>query len=92
AEVQLAYLFPLTGAGLGVVEWAVAVVAPLAIAIDPATAIAAALVNRAAEIAAAVPTGLIAGAAIAKRRKKLGLRDTGGHSQSLPPDSIPPAP
>ncbi|MEL6795788.1 MAG: hypothetical protein AAFO89_03095 [Planctomycetota bacterium] len=92
AAVQLAYLFPLTGAGLGVVEWAVAFVAPLAVPIDPATAIAAALVNRAAELAAAVPVGLLAGAAIAKRRKKLGLRDPSGHSQALPPDSVPPAP
>ena len=91
AAVQLAYLFPLTGSGLGVAEWAVALIAPLAIQIDPALAIAASLVNRGAELVAAVPFGLVAGAYLAKRRRKLGLTAPEGRSHALPSDSIPPA-
>ncbi|GAB5495818.1 MAG: hypothetical protein Phyf2KO_08980 [Phycisphaerales bacterium] len=71
AAVQIAYLFPLTGAGLGVVEWAVGVVA--AIVVVDATAeigIAASLANRAAEILVVVPCGLIGSAYIAKRRSR----------------------
>lgn len=67
--IQLAYLFPLTGSGLGVSEWAVAVVAPLAIAIDPPAAIAASLLGRVGELIAAVPAGLIGSAYIARRRR-----------------------
>ncbi len=91
AVIQLAYLFPLTGSGLGVAEWAVAVVAPLAVTIDPASAIAASLVNRAGELVAAVPIGLAGGAYIAKRRRKLGLKTPSGPPHALPPDSVPPA-
>ncbi len=92
AAVQLAYLFPFTGSGLGVVEWAVALVASLAIDIDPATAIAASLVNRAGELVAVVPVGLAAGAYIAKRRKKLGLRTRDLAPDRLRHDSVPPKP
>lgn len=90
AVIQLAYLFPLTGSGLGVAEWAVAVVAPLAIAVDPASAIAASLVNRAAELLAAVPVGLAGGAYIAKRRKTLGITPPHAASHPIEPDSVPP--
>lgn len=71
AAVQIAYLFPLTGAGLGVVEWAVGVVA--AIVVVNATAeigIAASLANRAAELLVVVPCGLLGSAYIAKRRSR----------------------
>lgn len=71
AAVQIAYLFPLTGAGLGVVEWAVGVVA--AIVVVDATAeigIAASLANRAAELLVVVPCGLAGSAYIAKRRSR----------------------
>ena len=69
AAAQLASLFPLTGAGLGVVEWAVGMVA--AIVVVDATAeigLAAALVSRSAELVAVVPSGLLGGAYIARRR------------------------
>ncbi len=71
--VQIAYLFPLTGAGMGVVEWAVGAVAAFAISsVSPEMGIAAALVCRVAELPATVISGLIGSAYIAKRRVKVG--------------------
>lgn len=73
AAVQLAYLFPLTGAGLGVVEWAVGLVATLVVVdATPEIGIAASLINRVAELLVAVPAGLIGSAYIARRRVKAG--------------------
>ncbi len=73
AAVQLAYLFPLTGAGLGVVEWAVGLIATLVVVdATPEIGIAASLINRVAELLVAVPAGLVGSAYIAKRRVKAG--------------------
>jgi len=73
AAVQIAYLFPLTGAGLGVVEWAVGLVATFAIVdATPEIGIAASLVSRVAELPVTVISGLIGSAYIAKRRVKVG--------------------
>lgn len=71
AAVQLAYLFPLTGAGLGVVEWAVGVVAAIvAVNATAEIGIAASFANRAAEILVVIPCGLAGSAYIAKRRSQ----------------------
>jgi uncharacterized membrane protein YbhN (UPF0104 family) len=71
AAIQIAYLVPVTGAGLGVAEWAVGLVAAMSVsALDPADGIAASLVNRAAEIVTAVPLGLLAGASLARQRRR----------------------
>jgi len=78
AAAQLASLFPLTGAGLGVVEWAVGVVA--AIVVVSATkeiGLAASLVNRAAELVVVVPAGLLGSAYIARRRSRMPERGSG---------------
>jgi uncharacterized membrane protein YbhN (UPF0104 family) len=69
AVVQLASLFPLTGAGLGVVEWAISVVAAIVVvSVTNEIGIAASLVNRAAEILVVIPAGLLGSAYIARRR------------------------
>ena len=76
AAAQLASLFPLTGAGLGVVEWAVGFVA--AIVVVSATTeigLAASLVNRAAELIVVVPAGLLGSAYIARRRTRMSQKD-----------------
>lgn len=71
AAIQIAYLVPVTGAGLGVAEWAVGFVAALSVsALDPADGIAASLITRAAEIVTAVPLGLLAGASLARQRRR----------------------
>ena len=73
AAVQIAYLFPLTGAGLGVVEWAVGLVATFAIVdATPQIGIAASLVSRVSELPVTVISGLIGSAYIAKRRVRAG--------------------
>lgn len=72
--VQIAYLFPLTGAGMGVVEWAVGAVAAFLItSVSPETGIAAALVCRVAELPATVACGLVGSAFIARARAKHGI-------------------
>lgn len=73
AAVQIAYLFPLTGAGLGVVEWAVGAVAAFAMTeVTPETGIAAALVCRVSELPATVISGLVGSAYVARKRKVIG--------------------
>ncbi len=73
AAVQIAYLFPLTGAGLGVVEWAVGLVATFVLVdATPQIGIAAALVSRVSELPVTVLSGLIGSAYIARRRVKAG--------------------
>jgi len=68
AAVQIAYLFPLTGAGLGVVEWAVGFVASIVVVgVSPESGLAASLVTRAAEMLIVVPTGLWGGAIVHRR-------------------------
>lgn len=70
--VQIAYLFPLTGAGMGVVEWAVGAVAAFAISsVSPEMGIAAALVCRVAEMPATIISGLVGSGFIAKGRTRL---------------------
>lgn len=74
AAVQIAYLFPLTGAGLGVVEWAVGLVATFAIVdATPQIGIAASLVSRVSEMPVTVISGLIGSAYIGKRRVRAGV-------------------
>jgi len=69
AAVQLASLFPLTGAGLGVVEWAISVVAAIVVVgVTNEIGIAASLVNRAAELVVVVPVGLVSSTYIARRK------------------------
>lgn len=71
--VQIAYLFPLTGAGMGVVEWAVGAVAAFMItSVSPEMGIAAALVCRVAELPATIISGLVGSGFIAKGRARLG--------------------
>lgn len=80
--VQIAYLFPLTGAGMGVVEWAVGAVAAFAMtSVSPEIGIAAALVCRVAELPATIICGLVGSAFIAKKRARI------GHSPDLEPAS-----
>ncbi|MEM8758462.1 MAG: hypothetical protein AAGF47_11860, partial [Planctomycetota bacterium] len=89
AAIQLAYLFPLTGSGIGVAEWAVGIIAAWSIAdLDPAVGIAASLISRSAELVSAVPLGLLGGAVIAEIRRRRKAR--GGGSGADPPDSGPP--
>lgn len=72
--VQIAYLFPLTGAGIGVVEWTVGAVAAFLIpSVSPEMGIAAALVCRVAELPATVVCGLVGSAFIAKGRARHGI-------------------
>ncbi|MGP1272274.1 MAG: lysylphosphatidylglycerol synthase domain-containing protein [Phycisphaerales bacterium] len=69
--IQLAYLFPLTGSGLGVAEWAVGLVGAVAVTtLEPADGIAASLVSRSAELAVAVPLGLLGIGCISARRRR----------------------
>lgn len=71
SAVQVALLFPLTGGGLGVVEWAVGVVAGIvAVSASAETGLAASLVNRAAEVLIVIPVGLFGTAYVAKRRHR----------------------
>lgn len=84
AAIQLAYLFPLTGSGLGVAEWAVGlVVAVTATSLTMEDGFAASLINRAAELATAIPLGLLAGGYIARQRRKHRV-----HQHSAPLDAV----
>lgn len=69
--IQLAYLFPLTGAGMGSAELVTGAVAMIAVGdLAQAVGIAAFLVSRAAELASAIPLGLFSGVYIAERRRR----------------------
>jgi hypothetical protein len=70
--IQLAYLFPLTGSGLGVAEWAIglAVAAMPSLHLDESGGITASLISRSAELLTGVPLGLWAGAWIARGRSR----------------------
>ncbi len=63
---QLAIIVPITGNGLGVREWAVGLTAA-AVGGDLEIALAADLVNRAAEVLVAIPIGLLGARAVATR-------------------------
>ena len=94
AAIQLAYLFPLTGSGLGVAEWATGLVAAFAVtSLVAADGIAASLVSRTAELVSAVPLGLLGAGFIAERRRRARKRGAGGRSaagsESQNPDSTP---
>jgi len=68
---MLATMVPLISNGLGLREWAIGLAAPLlAVGVDSPLAIAADLVNRAAEMIVVVVLGLLGVAYIAARRRK----------------------
>lgn len=78
AVSQVAMLVPFVGNGLGVREWAIRLAAPAlpvwlagADALTGPTALSADLLNRAGEIIAAIPVGLVCGAGIASRIARL---------------------
>ncbi|MEM9167505.1 MAG: hypothetical protein AAGB48_10855 [Planctomycetota bacterium] len=74
AAIQLAYLFPLTGSGLGVAEWSIGLVAVWAVGtgleggLDTSHGITATLISRSAELVSAVPLGLVAAGVLARHR------------------------
>lgn len=81
---QVALLVPLAGNGLGLREWAVGLLTaalPAWFALDDGdaagTGLTADLVNRAAEIAVAVPVGLLASGAVAAYARRHGRRSAG---------------
>ncbi len=83
---QLAIIVPITGNGLGVREWAVGLTAA-AVGGELEIALAADLVNRAAEILVAVPIGLLCARAVASRYKR---RRGGKAPKSCDPPADPP--
>lgn len=96
---QASYLLPVSGNGLGVREWAVGLVVgassgrgELSGSDVVATAIAADLVNRAMELAVAIPMGTIATPMIAARVKRHRAENADNASDDDPeldPDSAP---
>lgn len=64
---QMANAVPMIGSGLGIREWAVALLAPAVAGLSTQEALAAELVHRAAEIMLIVPSGLIASVPLARR-------------------------
>ena len=64
---QLANVVPMVGGGLGIREWAVALLAPAVTGLSTPEALAAELVHRAAELLVVVPGGLAASLPLARR-------------------------
>jgi hypothetical protein len=64
---QIAMLVPIAGNGLGLREWAIGLTAASFAGLDPQAGLAADLVNRAVEIAVAVPVGLVSAKVVSRR-------------------------
>lgn len=75
---QIAAMVPLVGNGLGIREWSEGLLGPrLTNAIPQQLALSAGLLNRAAEVVAALPVGLICGAWVARRMRQSGTPQSG---------------
>lgn len=83
---QIAMLVPIAGNGLGLREWAIGLTAASLAGFDPEAGLAADLVNRAVEVAVAVPVGLLSARVVSRRlRATLDERKAGAqHSQGSP--------
>jgi uncharacterized membrane protein YbhN (UPF0104 family) len=89
AVSQLASLMPLTGSGIGFREWGVGLTASAG-GHSMSTALAADLINRAAETLIVVPVGLVCTALVARHWK--GKRDLAQLSEDLAEDNARPDP